>query len=317
MSFPRSSLLCFLLAIYIFIYSLIISPFATEGDQVHYRDIYEAIGSMGLLQAAGYYYLNLDSKEILHFIFSLVFSWLGVSKDLFVASSNGILAFVSAKMLINFRVNYLIITLIVGASFYFNVLYFSAERLKFGFIFFFWAMIYFRNVNKFFMLCMFSILGHLQLIINLVIALSSCAPRLISRFMSNGLVSKKLFYGLLVFFICLAPLADQIERKFFAYVSAFDPLAFIKVSIFCILSCLYFRPRAVVIFAFLPQLFLVSLIGGDRLTMIAYFTFLFFGLQYRRGMNAGVIISVVYFSIKTIEYISLILLYGNGFYRAS
>ena len=58
----------------VFIYSLYVGQFATEGDQATYRAIYEKIGKLSFNEAAVFYFHSINAKEIVHFVFSFIFS---------------------------------------------------------------------------------------------------------------------------------------------------------------------------------------------------------------------------------------------------
>ena len=81
-------------SVLVFIYSLYVGQFATGGDQANYIQIYEKIGNLSFNYY--FYFHRINTKEIVHFVFSFIFSSNGIDKDLFVAISNGVLAYVSA-----------------------------------------------------------------------------------------------------------------------------------------------------------------------------------------------------------------------------
>ena len=81
-----------------------------------------------------------------------------------------------------------------------------------------------------------------------------------------------------------------------------------------LLTILYGQSRKQVIYLFIPLVFIVLLIGGDRVLMLGYFVFLYVGVQVNRGFNLGTILITVYFTAKSIDYVMKLIIYGNGFY---
>lgn len=309
--------LCFKIgcALFIFLYSLAIGPFATEGDQIHYRKIYEAIGSMPITDAFAYYLMNLDSKEVVHFLLSWVFSSIGTEKDLFIALSNAVLAYLSTILLLRLNASKIIIFIIISSSFYFNVLYFSAERLKYGFIFFIWSLLYLNNAKTFYFLAFTSILSHAQMLISYISIAFNKVMQMVERLLMKGLLSKSLFSLVFLGIILAIIIGPHVLHKFAAYKAELELLDLAKILIVMLLTILYGQSRKQVIYLFIPLVFIVLLIGGDRVLMLGYFVFLYVGVQVNRGFNLGTILISIYFSAKSIGFVINLVAHGNGFYR--
>ena len=77
--------------------SLLIMPLYTGGDQSIYRRVYEALPYLGLTEGFSFYSRSLSSREFVHFFLSWVASHF-VDKDLFIAFSNVILAYVTMSL---------------------------------------------------------------------------------------------------------------------------------------------------------------------------------------------------------------------------
>ena len=133
----------------VFFGSLYIGPFYILGDQLHYREIYKNLSEFGLVDGYVYYTSTIDSLEFVHFFFS----WLASShleKDLFIALANGVLAWISLTLFQKWKASLFIAAFLVVTNYYFIAMYFSAERLKFGFIFVGLSFIYLDRVKLFY-----------------------------------------------------------------------------------------------------------------------------------------------------------------------
>jgi len=282
--------------------------------------VYEQIGKLSFNEAILFYHKFLTSKEIVHFVFSFIFSSNGIDKDLFIAISNGVLAYVSAAVLLQFNASKIIVVAIILTSFYFNVLYFSAERLKFGFIFLMLSILYKDRKILFYILSLTSILSHAQMVINYTAVLFSLLMKQISRMLVSGKMSKNIFVIIFVILICgfligrFSELGPHIIGKFNDYYKEFQLFDIAKIlSIMC-LTFFYSKNSWEAFWTFVPLIVVVSFLGSDRIIIIGYFLFLYYGLQVNRGLNLGVISTTIYFSLKSIGYLKGLIHFGDGFY---
>jgi len=303
----------------VFIYSLYVGPFATAGDQTAYRAIYEQIGKSSFEEAIWFYYRSINSKEIVHFVFSFIFSSNGIDKDVFIAISNGVLAYVSAAVLLKFNTSKIIVVVIILTSFYFNVLYFSAERLKFGYIFFMLSILFWDRKVLFYVFSFTSVFGHAQMAINYLAVLFSLLMNQLKRTLLLGKISTHI---LIIIFILLifgflvdrySELGSHIIVKFEAYHKEIQLFDVVKILGIMCLAVFYSKNSWEAFFTFVPLIVLVVFLGSDRILMIGYFLFLYYGLQVNRGLNLGVISTTLYFSFKSIGYLQGLIYFGNGF----
>ena len=303
----------------VFIYSLYVGPFATAGDQTAYRAIYEQIGELSFEEATWFYFRSINSKEIVHFGFSFIFSSNGIDKDVFIAISNGVLAYVSTAVLLKFNASKIIIVVIILTSFYFNVLYFSAERLKFGFIFFMLSILSSNRKVFFYFFSFVSVFAHAQMAINYLAVLFSLLMKQFKRTFLSGKISTHI---LIIIFILLifgflvdrySELGPHIISKFNAYFTELQLFDVAKILIIMCLAVFYSKNSWEAFFTFVPLIVLVVFLGSDRILMIGYFLFLYYGLQVNRGLNLGVISTTIYFSFKSIGYLQGLIYFGNGF----
>jgi hypothetical protein len=304
----------------VFIYSLYVGQFATGGDQNLYRMVYEQIGKLSFNEAILFYSLHLPTKEIVHLGFSFIFSSNGIDKDVFIAISNGVLAYVSAAVLLQFNASKIIVVSIILTSFYFNVLYFSAERLKFGFIFLMLSILFKDRKVLFYILSLTSIFSHAQMAINYLAVMFSLLMKQIKRMLVSGKMSKNIFVITFVTLICggliwlFSELGPHMIDKFYDYYKEYQLFDIAKILTIMCLAVFYSKNSWEAFFTFVPLVVLVSLLGSDRILMIGYFLFLYYGLQVNRGLNLGIISTTTYFSLKSIGYLYGLIYFGNGFY---
>jgi hypothetical protein len=308
-------LFCLSCATFVFIYSLYLAPFATEGDQIHYRKIYEQIGFMDLMSGFQYYLLSLDSKEVVHFYFSWLFSSLGIPKNLFVAFFNSLLGYYSAVFFVKLNTSKLIAFLIITTSFYFNVLYFSAERLKFGFVFFVISMVCMGKGKRFYFFTFTSIMSHAQMLISYLSIAFAAVMRTVERVFTHQKLSKSLLSLALLGAIIAFAIGPHVLHKLSAYETDIKPFDLLKISVIMLLSIYYARNKREAFYIFIPLIIVVAIIGSDRVLMLGYFVFIYYGVQVNRGVNIGVLLTTIYFSLKSIPYLYNLIYFGNGFYR--
>lgn len=302
-----------LVIIFVFILSVFVGSYYSGGDQIHYRFVYDAVSSLSFVEGYLYYNVSLSSYEYVHYSLIWVFSRF-LEKDVFIALSNSILAYLLLINLAKLRVFYLISVVLVLSNFYLFVLYFAAERLKFGMIFFLLSFYYIERVKLFYPLSLISVSSHAQFLILYSGILSKFLKNRMLRLFKTGFMSKKISYLLVFMVVAVVLLSEQIYQKFLAYYGGFDILVLWKILVFFALS-LYYAPKKLdTFFIFIPLVIAVGLFGGERINMFGYFVFMYFALQVNRGFNLGVILTTLYFSYKTYFFVQNIVLYGDGFY---
>jgi hypothetical protein len=293
-----------IIAVFILSYTLI--PFYTNSDQLHYNAFYEQVKELDWFEAIALNAAMLSSFEpgypTLVWIFSNIFE-----KTIFISFSNSLLALFFYKLAIKIGCNPIIAFLVLVSNFYFYVCYFSAERLKFSLIFFSLSLLYF-NRKKYFLTFLFSSLFcHIQVII-LVIAMYM--PRF-NWFKKNKIQALFVLFFLLLFFFQLSPyLSYKLSVYSFRY---FDWEGVLKISFLFFFSLKYSLQKNKVFLMYLPILFFLLLLSGERVTIFAYFIFMYFAVQYKNGLNFGLISVNIYFLYKSIFFIDNVIKYGDGF----
>lgn len=244
---------------------------------------------------------------------------LGISKLFAMSFFNLLLANIIIKNLLNWKVSKIIIITILFTNFYLFVLYFAAERLKFGFIFFFYAVYYSKSIFKRNTFILISVISHIQIgIIYFSDVFANYlsfnyTPANLNR--SNNKLSF-LFYIILIF-CSIVYFKDQIFSKFITYSeNSTDNNLFQntwQVLFFMFSSLMYSNEKLKTFFTFLILSILASLIGPERIVMIAYFFFMYYALKYKNGYNFPILASMLYFAIKSIYFVINIIKFGNGF----
>lgn len=299
----------------VFFLSLFLAPYYYSGDQVLYNKAYEHVRGLDIWSAWLAYDLVLKTSEIVHFIFIYVASPF-ISKNLLMSFINGVLAYYATYAMQLLKTNTIIIFWTITLNYYFLVLYFAAERLKFAFLFiaiaFCWYVVKGMKSYKGHLFTGIAILSHIQI-------LAFC-----SSFMSKEIFHLKtwnnfswrpiLIIGTIGLCISLF-LYDYVIEKIMIFFNMHD-LTFkdiIPIFILLILSFRYSNWNVSVFFVFLPIIIGIILIGGDRLNMMGYFIFLYYACQFNKGINIGMIALSGYFTYKSYVFFEKILQHGNGF----
>jgi len=317
--YSRSSRIIFDLtaAALVLFLTLLIMPLYTDGDQAIYREVYRSLPKFNLSQGFIFYINSLSSREPVHFFLSWIASR-HIEKDLFVALSNAFLAYVAMSLFQKWKASVIIAFLLLLTNYYFFVLYFSAERLKYGFIFLALSMIYVDQVKCIYGLATLALVSHAQVIIVYVAILFKGFVRQMLKLFLTGKVSKWFLYVPLLF---IPPLfvANQIIGKLQYYQDnvLYSSLggwgALGRIFVFLLLALWYSKRKRETILLFVPLVIAVFLLGGERINIFGYFIFLYYGLQFRGGWNLGVLATSAYFAHSSIGFLVNIMQRGSGF----
>jgi hypothetical protein len=313
-----SILIRYILLAVIFSISLVVGFFHTSGDQLNYTNVYNNIGSYELIPALVYYRFHLNSLELVHFLFIYLLSEF-FNKVLLFSIVNTFFASLVIKYFDKLQVSLLVTASFLLTNFYIYVLFFTAERLKFGILILLIGLCL-KSGSKLKHITIFSsIFGHAQTVLILApIVFEDGISRLFKLLKTSRL---KWSTFLFIIPLALAPFVlDYAIYKFQSYRdSNMDNLtifSFVRVTLFFLLTAFYANKvesisKAFIIF--IPLFFMVYFIGGDRVNMIAYMYFLYFALRYKNGLNLGILVTTLYFSWKTLLFLISVSIYGNGF----
>ena len=217
--------------------------------------------------------------------------------------------FFSVKLFLSWGARPIVAMFLVVFGYYYLSVYVSAERLKFGALFFVIGMYYFnaqnisffRKSNLFFII---SIVTHLQFFIILFAYASKIVvtERLfkdfsISKIKLNFIIVGSLFSMIIFFFF-----SQHIFNKFYSYHNDFSIEEYIRLFVFFALALYYSRFKLEVIAVFFVLFLFVFMFGGKRVNMFGYFVFLYYALKSNGGINLGVILTSIYFFVGWLEY---------------
>lgn len=291
--------------------SVILAPYYYAGDQLQYNLFYESAVSMDLYDSYDYYQSILGTKEPIYFLLVKMASPI-VDKVYFVAFLNGILTGLISYFFFAFNVS-LIFRLVFSVNFYLLVLMFAAERLKVGFIFAAAAFLYSERIKL--ILLGLAILAHTQIALLVIGFYLVNAVRDVTRLSGGSLLRKLPFYiaVFVVFLVIIKYQSGHIDAKVQAYLGHGGALDVLKVSIFLALGMFLSRRRLEPIIAGLPILVAAYFFGSERMAILGYVVFLYYGLQLRRGFNPINLALGLYFAWKSIFFMANVMSYGSGF----
>ena len=310
-----SSIFPYIFAFYCFILSLIIFSYYLNGDQQTYRLFYKQISSFNLLDGFDYYQKVFGGFEIGYYLISYIFSGL-LDKDIVMSFANSLIGFYLAKYFISIRISPLVLVLL-SLNYYLLVLFTSAERLKFGCLFFL-VGISVGGVSQY-LFYLFSIFSHTQMLLNFLSKIISDSSDNIKKIFTTSIFVFKpyqiiiyAFIGIFVFYY----LHGHMESKYEIYSSVqINALAvFTKSCIFILLTVIYAQEKKFEALIMQLPFFLINpFLSGDRLTIFMYIVFMYYGVKYKSGLNAGVLVTSAYFFYTGILFIIDVLNTGQGF----
>ncbi len=304
---------CILISFIVFVLSLLISPYYTIGDQLHYRKVFEVLPTLGFIEGFEFYRRNLSSIEPVYYTLSWLVSRF-LEKDLFTSVLNAILAFYSMRLLIKWKASVYMASLIIVTNFYFLVLFFAAERLKLSLMFLTMALIS-KNRLRLYSFSILSVFTHAQTFVVYGTIFFHLFVMEIKRIFRSGLIKVNFIVVLVCLVLSLTMMSEHLLVKLGAYLKPdFDLQNIFRLFAFYILALVYSRNRKETTVFFIP-LFLVALaIGGERVNLYGYFVFLYYALPVNKGINAGVLVTSAYFINASYGFMVNIFQHGNGFY---
>ena len=302
----------FFLVLLVFVFSIYLFPYYIAGDQEHYRYVYYELSNISIKDGYIFYNENLSSYEFVHFLIVWLFSGF-FEKDILMSFFNAFLSLSVINFMRQRNVSFFIVAIVILSNYYLFVNYFSAERLKFGLIFFFLSLSCSSKVNRS-LFALVTVFSHVQFIIIYASLLANSFIKGLLRFIALGKIPKYALFSLFLIFCLFFFLREQIVSKFLAYYSAGSIANIYKLLVFYFLSLFYSQDKKKVLLSFLPLIFVAYFIGDSRINMFGYFIFMYYALQVNRGFNLGVIFTSAYFSYKTYVFCLLMIKYGNPFY---
>jgi hypothetical protein len=305
----------------VFFLSFYIAPYYVIGDQAKYTFTYEGLAALDFADGYEFYFNFTGGREPFYFLIVWLSSGWGIDKNIVMALSNALLAMFAMKLFAKWKTSVFVAMAIIISNFYMVVLYFAAERLKFAVLFFVISLLYVDSGKRFYALVAMAVTSHFQMLLLYVSMLFNRMSSAVIRLLRESRLSIK---WILIYTAVLAALAvlghsimvEYIIPKSIYYAKqASDKgvLELLRVVLFLILSLWYSSDKKETVFVFIPLIVAALIVGGDRINMFGYFVFLYYGLRYKGGVNAGVLVTTAYFAWKAYLFVADIMEYGYGY----
>jgi len=309
----------------VFIGSLFLAPYYFGSDQHHYHLVYSNIKNIPFFDAFDAYKAKIVTQEFGHFIIIWVTSGLGIEKNLVMALANSYLAFLVMKICQKWGASVLVSSLICVTNYYMFALYFSAERLKFAVIFFLISIYHINNLKKIFVFSLLSLTFHLQF---MVLYSSFLFPKYLGSFfrntkiilLTNKIRKKSIIEMLAIIGIIISIWIIQGQHlllKFNYHTIVADGDSHFtnmwRAILFYCMTIFYGKNFKIVTLNYIPLIIAIFFFGGHRLNIFAYMIFLYYALAYKRGLNFGILITTIYFALKSFNFVNLFVSTGSGY----
>lgn len=302
-------------AIIVFIFSLIIFPYYTNGDQRFYTPFYNFCLNNNHVLSEQFvcYKETIGSQEPIYFILAKFFNFFS-SKIFFSSFTNSVLFFLLVLLVLKYYKNIWhkhIFIIFLMLNFYMLALFFSVERLKIGFLFITLAFL-FDGMKKYIFIFV-SLIAHSQMVFLII-------PYIISIVVNSKIKFKfKLLYffaSLFFIYIFFYLIKDQILYKLnIYYEEALDSdmgiIAVLKTSFFIFLASFIVRRKDPIIVGF-PIIFMSYFLGSTRLGMMAFVVYLVYMIYLKRKMDFFLLMILCYYLYKSIGFINNVLIHGDG-----
>lgn len=305
--------LCF--TVFSFIISYYFFQYYVNGDQTDYIDFYNNVTRFNIIDGYRYYNSRLGAGEPVYFLF--VYSLSPLFNKIFLFSiTNAVLAFYLSKSLLRLNMSpYLL--MLIALNFYLLVLFLAAERLKLSLTFFIIGLNALHRSKKLFFFGL-TLLSHFQASLMIITLFTRIFTSMVRNFFL-GKFSTKSFRIIYLVFIGGALFyffQEILVRKITGYNESFSGINnVLKPLAFCLLTLLYTNNRRLeAVIMHLPIIIGSYFLGDLRMTIFSFFIFMYFGVQYKRGLNVGVIASLVYFFIQGIVFLQKVIKHGEGFF---
>lgn len=302
---------------FLFVYSYILIVNYTQGDQTSYRALYESLKSANFFDVMDVSTSYVSASEWLTFYILWIPAVSAVPKDIFISCANLLLLNGLFLVLKKYQVNIWIIFLFL-INFYVIVLMTGAERLKFSIIFLLISeLVNNRKAKVFFAVC--SVFAHLQTILFYIAIFFGKYVQVFLLTIKTARIEKKNLYFFLFLIIFAVFLylnySSAIQAKLDFYsVNNFNILELFQIAVIGLCGLYILKNRYLYLFSLFPPAYLVILIGGIRVNMIAFMVFVYFILLEKKQNHIIFQLLMVYFFVKSIPFVQNIFEFGNGFH---
>lgn len=298
----------------VMIKTLVLFPYFVAGDLIIYNNLYESVRGANIIEGYAIYKANINSAEIVYYAIIWVSSNVDLNRAIFLAISNGLLAFLGFKRLSSSG-NYIIVSVVLLFNLYADVLYFSAERLKFSILILLCALIARRTSAKAAIIAA-SIATHAQaaLVILLisVLHLDSKSVKCIKKNQLKNLI----FISIALTPIFFTPLFDHAIAKIVGYNIDYGGEVPFRTLILCgalmVLSPIKIGAIMVAMFSTAAAFYL----GPGRINFIIYYILLIVCLRENKILKRGVAIALASFgAYQDLSFLENVFSLGTGFER--
>lgn len=311
---PSSSVSA-LFFIVVFTFSFYFSSAYQLGDQVHYRAFYYDLQTASIDQILFLQLVHIGSSEPLYGLIAWLGAYASIDKDVYFSIINALLCLFLLKFLIKNSANIIYITL-VFVNFYLLVLMGSAERLKVSFLFVVLAATT-PSYRARYMYLFAGLLSHFQ---NFILVGSRLVGLIPKVFVGNadslksvalasvGIVLVLTFYNWLP-----ANFLTVINDKFEAYKNNHGILAIKEIVILTVIAIVVLRHKFEAILTFMACGVAASVLGPERVNMIAFILFSYYTVLEHRTNHPLVIAMMFYFAVKGLLFVFDVITRGTGF----
>lgn len=286
------------------------------GDSIFYRNFYEALFDMPTEHWADLQRRHLGSSEPLYRYALGVGAYLGWDRVTYLSAWNGILVAATGYVLIKYRCSAIFCCLVL-TNFYLLVLLGSAERLKFAYVLLVLSFA-FEDRRVKFLFAASSPFFHTQAVVQFVSAISYYLVSNLKDLAKTPL--KTLGLALIgsvaiggIAYLFLNAVGQSIESKSAYY--AGESLGLTEgAQWFLILGfgLLVFRDRLAYFVAMIPM-GVLTVLFGNRVNVATLVLFAGLAILQRKTQHPIVLTVMAYMSFKSIQFISDVVRYGDGF----
>jgi hypothetical protein len=123
----------------------------------------------------------------------------------------------------------------------------------------------------------------------------------------------RIFMILIVMFLFFYFFGEYLLWKVPQYMRALEFSSIWQSTLFMLMTLVYVKNKKHIVLFFIPIIVASLIVGPERMVIIAYFVFVYHAIQYKRGLNYGIGLTMLYFGVKTFGFLYNILNTGQGF----
>lgn len=292
------------------------APHYTAGDQNGYGLVYSIMGGLGLGEARNLYEQKISGSDYFHNALIWMTSTLEIGKNTVMSIANGFLAAYAWQLFCKWGADSRIAGIIVLSNFYMLVLYFAAERLKFGILFVVLSLIWAQSFGR---SAIFAVLTAASHVTALGVGIGFWVKEM-TLCLRKGVSGRYGLWGVWLAIVFILGMVffehAMIMGKWNTYISSRPELQIWDVTpaLLMLAGAMYYsRQMADPLVKMGPMLVAVFFLGGSRLNMLLYFVFLYYALRVRGGFNVGVMVTSGYLGWKSVLFVQNVLRHGDGF----